>query len=474
MKRLLFFVLIMLLGLAHAEIRALWVLPWNITNPAAIDAVIEDAIAHHQNELLLEVRYRSDALYTPNLLSSRYFNPEPRSYILNDFAFSFDPLQYAISQAKQRGLRVQAWLVTFNATPLDPGYLQQNYIYQQRRDWLTCDKEGNRMNSSEQFGYFLDPGIPEVQSYLLDVFSDIVESYPDLDGIHLDYVRYPSAKFGYHPISVSRYQAAKQDEELSWNEWRIRQVTEFVQKLQLRLKSIKPDIILSAAVFSAIYDARIAYGQDWFDWLNRGIIDLAYPMAYHVKYDAFVKQMQAMQDNGHTDKIVVGLRAWNAKGGSLLPRQSPSYNINHIQDRIRYLRQHDFAGIALFSYEGIIKDAALSLLADRVYPAFERLPERMVDAVFPSTADLYFHNTAEGYRLDLFLPLEGRWQWELRDSEDNTVYSRFRYYYKGLNQDYFDGLLTNGQPIPSGTYWLHLDKPYSDYQYTVPVIIEAL
>lgn len=468
MKKGLILVLFMLVGLCGAEIRSLWVLPWNIKTPAAIDAVIADAISHNQNELLLEVRYRSDTFYSPNRLSQRFLNPEPRSYILDNALF--DPLNYALCKAKEQGLRVQAWLVVFNATPLDSKRLQENYIYQNHRDWLTTDSQNRPMSSREQFGYFLDPGIPDVQDYLLDVFSDIVDSYPDLDGIHLDYVRYPSVSLGYHPVSLARYTEAKQHEELSWNQWRIRQVTEFVERLGARLKDIKPELILSAAVFSNIYEARNLYAQDWFDWLNRGIIDLAYPMTYHVKYKSFVDQLEAMQENGNTDRIVVGLRAWNAKGGSLTERHSPSYNINHIEDRIRYIRKHDFAGISLFSYEGIIKDSALRLLADRVYPDVARLPELLADLSF--TPDVYFQANGGAYEVELILPAAGRWHWELRDADDALVYSRFRYYYQGLNSDMFSGILANGSFIPAGSYLLHLYKPGSDLQYSMPLIFE--
>ena len=38
--------------------------------------------------------------------------------------------------------------------------------------------------------WFLDPGNPEVRSYLTDLVSEVVSKY-DVDGIHLDYVRYP-------------------------------------------------------------------------------------------------------------------------------------------------------------------------------------------------------------------------------------------------------------------------------------------
>lgn len=469
MKKALLLILVFNLAILKAEIRSLWVLPWNIKTPGAIDQLIEDAILNNQNELLVEVRYRSDALYTPNRLSDTYSNPEPRSYIMD--GSSFDPLEYTLARAKEHGIRVQAWLVVFNATPLDAQHLSNNYIYQHHRDWLTTDSQGRQMRSPEQYGFFLDPGIPGVQNYLLDVFSDIVVSYPDLAGIHLDYVRYPSTNFGYHPISVSRYQEAKRSEELSWNEWRTRQVTQFVEKLRDRLKRIKPDLILSAAVFSNIYDARVAYAQDWFDWLNRGLIDYAYPMNYVTKYSSFSKQTEWMEDNGHTDKIVMGLRAWNARGGSLLESASPSYNINHIEERIRHIRSRSFAGIALFSYEGINKGNALSYLADRVFVDSETLEPSV--APLPA-ADVHLSQMDQVFGLDFVVPVEGRWHWQLLNEQDAVVYSRFRYYTKGDNHDEFEGTLANGEKIPPGTYLLSLYMPGTEHKYLIPISFGAL
>ncbi|HOH60801.1 MAG TPA: hypothetical protein PLI73_07795, partial [Candidatus Cloacimonadota bacterium] len=60
MKKAIFLILVFNLAILKAEIRSLWVLPWNIKTPSAIDKLIEDAILYNQNELLVEVRYRSD------------------------------------------------------------------------------------------------------------------------------------------------------------------------------------------------------------------------------------------------------------------------------------------------------------------------------------------------------------------------------------------------------------------------------
>ncbi len=468
MKRYLILFCILLGGVLQAEeIRALWVLPWNIKTPQAIDTIIDEALLANQNELLVEVRYRSDALYTPNRLSTTYYNPEPRSYILD--SPYFDPLAYLLEKAHAEGLRVQAWVVVFNATPLDSKLLPYNVIYRDYRDWLTYDQNGHQMHSGEQFGYFVDPGIPAVQNYLLDVFSDLVDSYPALDGLHLDYVRYPAQKYGYHPESIRRMRLLKEEEELSFNEWRIRQVTEFMEKLRQRMREIKPGLILSAAVISDVYEAKTLYGQDWLDWLNRDLIDLAYPMTYHVKWNNFIRQLDAMEAGADTRRIVIGLRAWNAKGGSLLASNSPAYNINHIKDRILHIRQKDYAGITLFSYDGIMQGGAFKELSNMVYQAPAAIPHLQNGA-----NNLAFYRKNGVYTLECILPYEGRWFWDLHTPAGESLYHSYQYFYQGFNQDEFLGSLADGGMLPKGSYTLKIYLPENNAQYQIPIIIEDL
>ncbi|HNQ44382.1 MAG TPA: family 10 glycosylhydrolase, partial [Candidatus Cloacimonadota bacterium] len=395
------------------------------------------------NEVLIEVRYRSDALYTPNRISSKYHNPEPRSYILNDDGF--DPLAYTLERAHSLGIKVQAWVIVFNATPLDPKLVSQNYLYRTRHEWFTYDQDGVQMNTPEQFGYFIDPGIPEVQEYLLDVFSDIVEGYPELDGLHLDYIRYPNARWGFHPTSLDRYNRyVAEQQSISWNDWRIKQVTQFVEACSTRIKQINPRIMLSAAVFSSIFDARTAYAQDWYDWLSRGLLDRVYPMAYTLDYAAFQNQLQDMKTLSRDKDIVIGLRAWDASGRSLMPWDSPEYNITHINRRIDYLRVCGFGGTALFSYDGLKAGNALYHLANLAYqdagtPEPEPVPVLAADAVFSAHPGKYY--------IDLIIPSEGRWNWVLKDANETGLFARARYYLQGENRDFWDAIDTEGNPV---------------------------
>ena len=482
-------IVLMLTGLTSisAEIRALWVTPWDITTPEAIDEVISDAVSSGQTDILVEVRYRSDALYTPNRHFKDYPNNEPRSHILKDD--SFDPLAYVLDKTKDKPLRVHAWVVVFNATPTLPSLVENNYIYQNHYDWITYDTKHRRMNSSEAFGYFIDPGIPAVQDYVLDVLSDIVQNYPELDGLHLDYIRYPSSTWGYHPISQQRYENHLiQYGPLSWNEWRTQLVTSFVESCYHRVKEINPRILLSAAVFSDYTAAVNSYAQDWKDWLGKGIIDCIYLMAYSTKYATFVKQLYELKQVEEIERIVVGLRAWDQNNGSLLPSNHSAYHgytILDIAQRINHIREQDFAGIALFNHGGLKKENAWDKLMQMSYT-----PELLLEIdsrslqfsidISPEelggkfAADIKISPSGRQYILGLLIPHEGTWTWELWDTSDQLLFKRSRHYPKGRVSEVWNGKNQSEGSVEAGKYVIRIYPENSNYKYYIPIDLQGI
>lgn len=507
MKRII--ILLLLGGIVSclaAELRSLWVLPWDLQSAEEVDQVISDALLANQNELLLEVRYRADALYTPNRLNTDFANPEPRSYILSNDGF--DPLAYAIPRAHEYGIKIQAWVIVFNATPLLQEYVSQNYIYKNHRDWITHAENGRQMQSTKQYGYFIDPGLPEVQTYLLDVFSDIVSGYPELDGLHLDYVRYPDETLGYHPISLQRFR--EQEQSISWNQWRRLQITEFVTKCRERIKRINPNILLTAAVFADINAATNLYAQDWYSWLQKGLIDRAYPMAYDLSYDVFANQIKNLKTRCNPRSIAIGIRAWAPQGKSLLPWDNSNYNMYDIQKRISLVRQSGFAGTALFSYSGLKADNGLDFLTAIAFfetpqlhapalisrsqigfPEISQTPpftankhahfspassSDSLHAATPSQAkadfQVVFDQAQQMHVIRLQIPEEGRWYWEIRETGQPPLYSRYRYYFAGNNTDYWDGVLEDNSLIQEGEYIFSLQN--STHSYSTEIWIGSL
>lgn len=491
------------------EVRAMWVLPWDIANQDVIDTMIETALQNNQTELLVEVRYRSDALYNTALASEVYPNPEPRSYILaND---GFDPLRYILDEAHSCGLKVQAWVIVFNATPLDSKLLAKNYIYNNHRDWLTCDSNGNSLNGNSQFGYFIDPGVPEVQDYLISVFSNLVAGYPDLDGLHLDYIRYPDIRLGYNPVSVKRFnEYCSVNGEITFNEWRIMQVSNFVKRLNWRVKEINPEMMLSAAVFSDIAEANVAYAQDWTNWLKEGVIDRVYPMAYNTKFNVYTKQLEQIKLLGKDTSIVLGIRAWDEGGKALSLNGSAPYNVSDIAKRIELARELGFGGVAMFSYAGLRVGNAWQQLTNLSFQTPVSEPSIAVnDRIVPSEVKLEAQEQPEveiclndalnmvskpdinetkanftamrsmlEYRIELEVPSEGRWRWEIWNG--SMVYSRYRYYLEGKNRDFWDGILGKDpskaihEVITPGAYTVRLTNEDSGESYSFPVTFEEL
>lgn len=474
-----------------SEIRSLWVLPWSINSPAGVDTVIRKAVEANQNEILVEVRYRSDALYKTNRVADEFPNPEPQSYILN--GLDFDPLAYAIEQGHQNNLLVQAWVIVYNSTPLLPELISKNFMYNNHRDWFTWDQAGRSNGKNQEFGYFIDPGIPDVQDYLLNVMGDIASGYPELDGIHLDYIRYPNASYGFHPISKARYNIFRtQNPELSWNQWRILQVTQFVEKLRTLTREINPRLLLTAAVFADYDDAVKGMAQDWLDWLNRDLVDRVYPMHYQKDDGAFLRIMNYIKTFYQNDKIVMGLRAWDAAGNSLTANGSghlPAYNINNLIDRINWVRDANFAGIALFSYDGLQKGNALEYLSSAVFIdsgedlAFLQDPDSDANDKAPSESaqpgeglapDITIIPILDEYSLNIFIPAGGRWNIEFYDESEHLIYKRSRYYQSGSNTDHWDGVTYDGSKLGEGQFYARLYREQDRFMYLIPVKIQRI
>ncbi|MDD4309171.1 MAG: family 10 glycosylhydrolase [Candidatus Cloacimonetes bacterium] len=457
------------------EIRSVWAMPWDINTPEAIDELIQTALDNNQNELLVEVRYRADALYDTQRGAAKYPNPEPQCHVIKQPGF--DPLAYALDKAHAAGLYVHAWVIVFNATPLDQKLIKKNYIYQNHPDWLTRDSSGRQMSTSRQFGNFIDPGIPEAQDYLLNVFSNICAGYPDLDGFHLDYIRYPESNMGYHPVSLQRYKEFCENQaEITFNEWRIMQVNTFVERTYHQLKTINPRLIISAAVFADIADANVAYAQEWQTWLRDGYIDRIYPMAYNVHFEKHKKQVQQMKLLGKDKSIVVGLRAWDDNGRSISLNSGSRYTVADVKKRIDLTRELGFAGTALFSYAGLKIGNAWADLKQLCYSdtAYQQSPES--DSTMSAMVDFKLVNSGNEFQIDITIPTQGYWSWEISDAD--YKYSVTRFYKQGENRDYWDGWLktddgVNSKFVGSGSYMVYLYQDEADFNYFIPIDVES-
>ncbi len=473
------------------EVRSLWALPWNISTRDKVDELVRDAIDNSINEILAEVRYRSDAMYVPNKRNSTYNNPEPQSHALRDG--DFDPLEYLLEQAHMNAIDVQAWVCVYVATPTHNELLQQNYIYQNHRNWLMTDAYGSVMNGKNYNGYFIDPGITAVKNHLLNVFLDIVSNYPTLDGIHLDYVRYPSANYGYSAESKRRFNEVGKERKLTWNEWRISQVTDLVSSLKEQVQLINPRMMVTAAVMANVYEARNDYAQDWVSWVNNGLVDRVYPMAYAKDYYNFYNTVSDIYDSVPTEDTVIGLRAWQ----EYYPRMD--YSLSRIVEKAKLCRQLGFKGIALFSYEGIKQSGFFPELTNALFDwKFFDLDYSDEDRFITQITSRYLYQVPSDttcyslvdnqvrsvrwyendespsnatkpqtycddisvqngeYYISFFFNYDSRWKWEILATDGSVFFQKTSAYPWGYYVDVWDGSSKEGKEITPGIYTLRI------------------
>ncbi len=267
------------------EARGLWVTRWNYSSAADVENIISQMAESGFNQIYFQVRGRADAFYRSSL--------EPWASNLSGTLGQdpgWDPLGLAVEKAHEHGMQVHAWINSFTmwAGSDPPASSTPEHIYNAHPEWVCVDSGGDPMPLGSDY-VFGTPGNPGMQDHIAAVAADIVEHY-GVDGIHLDYVRYPGPGYSHDAVSDSRYaEAVAAEPGLSRGDWQRRQVNATVEKVFAAITSIRPEAVLSAAVWgiyqntwgwSAVSKGYDDYFQDSRAWTAGEYIDALCPMIY--------------------------------------------------------------------------------------------------------------------------------------------------------------------------------------------------
>ncbi len=172
----------------------------------------------------------------------------------------YDPLQFCIEECHRRGMECHAWIVTIPVGKWNGTGCKQLRI-----------KYPSLIRKIGDEGY-MDPEKPQTGDYLAQFCAEVTRRY-DVDGIHLDYIRYPET----WKLKVSRPQGREY-------------ITNIVRKINHRVKALKPWIKLSCSPIgkyddlaryrSSGWNANTTVCQDAQGWLRDGLMDALFPMMY--------------------------------------------------------------------------------------------------------------------------------------------------------------------------------------------------
>lgn len=344
------------------EFRGLWVTRFDWTRfgdtvtTSDLDTIVDHAASAHFNALLFQVRGTADAYYASSLepWAARLTGSTTKTLGVDP---GFDPLAYLITRAQQSGLQVHAyinilptWLCGLGAPPDNTTPQQLFWTLSHSTStwsaWRVYSDPVTPQNLTTCADYlWATPALSLTRDHITAVAADIVNRYA-VDGIHLDLIRYPGPNYSFDPYTLQAFSAALQiTPTLTITDWRPAfqraQIDAIVQQIYSATTALKPELLVSAAVWPNYTSGYNSYYQDSKGWLASGISDANLPMLY-------------------ASDIVNDLTAWTTRAQEFLNDSSGRYvfpgistnytDVTQLTDRIEAARSLGAKGVALFSY----------------------------------------------------------------------------------------------------------------------------
>ncbi len=354
-----------------SEARAVWVTRFAYSTANDVKNIIGKAAAAGFNVVYFQIRGNGDAFYKSSLVPwaknlSGTLGKDP----------GWDPLQTAIDEAHTQGIQLHAYWNVFAGWPVPSGCAgagtctceptqglsdscvlppaspagQPDHYLRSHPDVMAVNSAGKTVDTEY---YWMSAGNPLVQAHVVAVATELLQKY-NVDGLHLDRVRYPGASYSHDPGSETAY-AAVPAPKPTREDWQRAQVTKVVGQIYAALKQYRPKAALSASVWG-IYKPLSGcttsggyanYYQDSIGWLKAGVIDAINPMIY---WDIgsgctdWSKHLDVFMAGSSGRHVIAGMHALDDA-----PSAKDVVLPDRIKGRIDYARKVGAAGITVFA-----------------------------------------------------------------------------------------------------------------------------
>lgn len=332
------------------------------TQKKELEKLIDRIEQLNLNVVIFQIRPASDAFYHSNIEPWSYFLTGKQGMAPKPY---FDPLAYAIELCHSKGMELHAWFNPFRVRnngyyPLAPNsFAEQNHQYTQLYDGKL----------------FLDPGIPQVRTHIINVIMEVVRNY-DIDAVHFDDYFYP------YPVKGRRFPDSKTFARYGnkyypnrLGDWRRENINKFIAVLHDSIKSVRPIVKLGISPFgvwrnksddpngSPGVKATTSYDDlyaDVYKWLKNDWIDYIIPQLYWEQgniFGDFTLLAQWWNDHNFGKPLYLGQALYKSTGGN-----KRFTNPKEISEQISILRKFkNVNGFALYSATHLTKLSDIEL-----------------------------------------------------------------------------------------------------------------
>ena len=286
---------------------------------ADADAILDNVVKMNMNTVILQVRPSADAFYKSDLFPWSRFLTGTEGLAPED---DFDPLEYWVEGAHERGLKLQAWINPYRIT--QKGEDEWNAIPEtsavkgEYADCVVKYTDGN---------YYLDPGNPDSSELIVKGALEIAENY-DVDGISMDDYFYPGTDFP-DGESWAAYGGGYSDIA----DWRRENVNDLMRQMYKALHKANPDIVFGISPFgiwansSSMPNGSNTSGSqayltkycDALTWISEGSVDYIAPQIYWeighqlADYETLARWWNDAVEGSDVD-LYIAMAAYRTKG----------------------------------------------------------------------------------------------------------------------------------------------------------------
>ncbi len=235
-----------------------------------------------------------------------------------------DQIAKCLRACRKYGVEMHVWKVNWNMGHHTPKSVRDTFRAAGRTQVHVDGKPSD----------FLAPHIRENFLLELNALLEVVQKYK-VDGIHLDYIRYPNARCDFSDSARRAFEASYGAPVPNWpedcyrgalreryNQWRRGNIDRLVKTVYEQAHALRPDISVSAAVFGNWDMSPQTIAQSALHWCRQGWLDFICPMNYN-RSNTWLRDILGKQTTALAGRVPLycGLGTWQHDGAVTTARQ---------------------------------------------------------------------------------------------------------------------------------------------------------